>query len=120
VDPVTADALDLDALEALRAAATPGEWTVGAYVPELNSHYFGNVDPDVGGPVGEAHITDAEYITALHNADLIAALREAEAKLTAIRAQAEEWVGPHYTSDDSGAWGRAILRILDSTGETPT
>lgn len=61
-----------DAAKLLRKvaeAATPGPWTTGARVPEssgvVNAVWFGNLDPDVAGPVGEAGQADATYIATM-------------------------------------------------------
>ena len=58
---------DLDRLEALRAAATPGEWVEGI-IPA---------------------VSDAPYVTTLHNADLIGRIRELEGREAKLRELAE-------------------------------
>ena len=91
------DAPDLDHLEALRAAAAiEGRLSARTTGRAGGDHWYLCDDNE-----SVAHITAndgedeelrqprAEYITALHNADLVAALREAEAKLAAINSHIE-------------------------------
>lgn len=54
-----------DRLDELAGAATPGPWSVGSVNPTTNGSWFGNMDPEVPGPVGDAYLTDAAYIATL-------------------------------------------------------
>lgn len=84
---------DLDRLEALRAAATPGEWKTdrkdGDEVTHITSA-SGPVATVFARPNNDVRaMTEAEYITALHNADLIGRIRVLEGREAKLR----EWYG---------------------------
>lgn len=88
--------LDADTLRNLRnllAKATPREWRVGREVPRstgvVGAVWFGNMDPDVPGPVGEAGHTDAALIVALVNA--APALLDAAEAVERVQALADHW-----------------------------
>jgi hypothetical protein len=136
---MTADALDLDRLEALKAAATPGPWVwdQDSDLVGLGDDYRPVVTAQGMHSEGFVIVSDADsqYIAAAVDAlpALIAALREAEAKLTAIRGHiayldAEDADGesanipdaydPEYYQGMEAAL-RPIRAILDSTGEPP-
>ena len=107
---------DLDRLEALRAAATPGEWTT--YPSRSGQPGLVHVKiPDSMHPT--AWPADAALIVAAVNAlpDLIGRIRELEGREAKLR---EYFVEPRHDRDGSEVYQllrQDVLAILDSKGE---
>ncbi|WKK11955.1 hypothetical protein QYN14_25750 [Rhodococcus ruber] len=83
----------------LLAAATPGPWVVGGR-SRTGGVYFGNQNPEVEGPSGDAWDSDAELIVWARN-NLPALLDRLE------RAQADMWRlmnDLHETAEGLGRW----------------
>ena len=127
-------ALDLDAIEARANAATKGPWAWQANDKGYPQQIVGNDDGLVlvaetfTGP--EHFPAEAEFIAHARTdvPALIAALREAQIKLNALRGQAEmpllSWE-PSSVVDTARKVGwdqarAAILRILDGQGVNPS
>lgn len=54
-------------------AATPGPWVTGSVNPRTNGMtWFGNLDPEIPGPLGEAGGRDAQHIASWHPAVALA------------------------------------------------
>jgi hypothetical protein len=96
--------LDLDNLEQLHAAATPGPWERRENDPMFADLVVAPNEPFGRHIPAEAHQPeDAEWIAAIHNAApaLIAELREARATIERVRAITDEcgepWDGEAFT-----------------------
>lgn len=106
------DPLDLDALAAMEAAATPGPWQVerggddqdlpgfreGLYVSSRAA--VEQDDPPLTGPLHNPH--DAWFLVEARNAlpALIDRVRELEARIDAVRALMDDWA----TDDSAAGW----------------
>lgn len=101
------DALDLDAIEARANAAPKGPWAWQANEKGYPQQIVGNDDGLILVAetfIGPEHFpSEAEFIAHARTdvPALIAALREAEAKLAAIRAHLDHV----YAEDDEGEYG---------------
>lgn len=123
-------AVDLDALDAARAAATPGPWQTywgtrigSGVVPTTPSgsgvtmdYYIGEIadeddradtdnEPNPGSPTA-----DAALIVAMHGAlpDLIAEARRYRALREAVEGLAERWA--KMADETPNAWDRVTIR----------
>ena len=114
---------DLDRLEALRAAATPGEWTT--YPSRSGRPGLVHIKiPDSMHPT--AWPADANLIVAAVNAlpDLTGRIRELEGREAKLRELADKWESDAKTRTQVDAYVRSaayqIRTILDSKGESTT
>lgn len=107
------------AIEARLSAATEGPWSVGSRNPNTGGFWFGNMNPDVPGPVGDAADGDVQFITHAREdiPALLAAVRERDNTIARVRALAERWAEERVYDTDEGT-AAEIINALDQKRDT--